>query len=127
MDVRERVAHAENLIDSSVGRLQCRRGEEIGRSIPGDVRDGLELIGDFGDGDTDDGLVEGDEEDGQIQGEDDDYDLAQRRVFGVFGGSLDIDIFLFLQGGFYVGAAGAGVCHGEGDGQYSSRIVDMVR
>lgn len=102
--------HAEVFINPSERRLQRRRGKEISTSIPGDIRDRLELIGDFGDGDTDDGLVEGDEKDGQVKGEDDDENFAQRGVFwfGCFG--LDI----FLHGSFDVGAADADVCHFDG-------------
>jgi hypothetical protein len=49
--------------------LKAAHGEEIGGTVPANIVNCVELIGDFGDCCHDDGLVDGDEENGEGHGD----------------------------------------------------------
>jgi hypothetical protein len=78
--------HTKNLVESTIGGLQGRRGQKVGTSIPGDILDTLELIRDFGNGNRDDGLVERDEKDGEVETQDDDRDSSKRGILLLWSG-----------------------------------------
>jgi len=57
--------YAENGVNPSEGRLQGRRREQIRTSIPANVLDTMELIGDLWDGRRNNRLVQRHEKDGE--------------------------------------------------------------
>ena len=62
--------------------------EEVGGTVPTDIVEGLELVGNVRDGGGDDGVVEGNAEDGYARGQVDDEELG---ISGGLGGLLQLD------------------------------------
>lgn len=60
--------------------MQCARCEQIGRTIPSDIAQCLEMIRNLRNGSRDDSVVERNEEDRQTQRDDNDHELEARGI-----------------------------------------------
>lgn len=61
---KERPSQVIKVVDSTKHQLERRRRDHVRRTIPADVTQAVEVVGDLRDGGRDDGAVEGDEEHG---------------------------------------------------------------
>lgn len=78
----------EVLVDGSVHGLQSRRGEEIGRAIPSNVLDALELCSNGTKRRGNNGLVESNKEDGEAERRDDKREFCSAGILGLFAGDI---------------------------------------
>lgn len=102
-------------VDTAEEKLEPADREHVGRPIPAHVAEGVEVIGDGGDGGGDDGAVEGDEEEGEVEGRDDGDEGAFGGVCNGFfcGGRVDrVDRACSLLLLFWTRFRGGGRCGG---------------
>ncbi len=75
-------------VDLAVDELEAARGQQVDGHEPANVVEGVELVGDAGDGGRDDGVVQGHAEDGEAEGDCDEHQLQPGRILVVVAGSL---------------------------------------
>lgn len=82
---KERPSQIVEAVDSAKHELERRRRNHVRRTIPADITQAVEVVGDLGDGGRDDGAVEGDEEHGDEGREHDGPELERLGLVVLLG------------------------------------------